>query len=59
MNATLKIDTRSYTLDNGTANEPFDRDSDVVVLEGVQCSIIDEQMEKDEVIGRRLQQCRV
>ena len=31
LNATLKIDTRFYTLDRETVNELFDRDSDIVV----------------------------
>lgn len=60
LNVTLKIDTGFYTLDRETVNEPLDRDRDIIVPALVQCNILDEQRERDEVIGRRLlQQCRV
>lgn len=57
LNATLKTDTRFYTLDCETLNELFDRDSDIVVPAGVQCNILDEQRERNEVTGRRLLHC--
>lgn len=56
LNATLKTDTRFYTLDRETLDELFDRDSDIVVPAWVQCYVLDEQRERDEVIGRRLLQ---